>query len=209
MKTFVNLLPLEYRREKILRRRAVQWSVVWAGCLAAAAGAWWLKHDHERAALQVIRAAEQRYLPLEKLNRQGKAMQTELGELRAKGTVLRQLREDRPLVTLIGLASRSARQCNGRLVVRNMVFERKKSEADKNTGPPGPPKQEPQEPAAEQETPWASVTFEGEALDNLAIATFVAALRDTGLFRRVELKSSIGSKSPDTQAHAYSVECDI
>jgi hypothetical protein len=90
-----------------------------------------------------------------------------------------------------------------------MVFDRKKSEPDKRTGPPASPKQAPQEPAAEQETPWASVTFEGEALDNLAIATFVAALRDTGLFRRVELKSSIGSKSPDSRAHAYSVECDI
>jgi hypothetical protein len=41
------------------------------------------------------------------------------------------------------------------------------------------------------------------------VATFVVGLRDTGLFRRVELISSVGGPSAKSNLHAFSLECDI
>ena len=46
-------------------------------------------------------------------------------------------------------------------------------------------------------------------MDNVAVATFVVNLRECGLFRRVELKSSVGNSSADEQVRTYLLECDI
>ena len=183
MRTYVNLLPFQYRQGELLRRRLLQWSFVCAACAAIAVGVWWLKQSHYRASLRAKDTAERSYVPLEKLIHERDQMRTELHQLHAHGTVLGQLRAERPPLTLIGATSRSARQCGGRLVVYNVSFERKE--------------------------PSAVVAFEGEALDNVAVATFVVGLRDTGLFRRVELKSSVGKTSADSEVQSFLVQCDI
>ena len=56
---------------------------------------------------------------------------------------------------------------------------------------------------------WARVTFAGQARDNLAVATFAAALRDSGLFRRVELKSSVENNGPDPLMRSFNLICEI
>ncbi len=210
MKTFVNLLSLEYRRKELLRRRLLQWSLVWTLCAAAGVGLWWLAQSRYRASLGALEGAEQAYTPLEKLVRQTQAMQEELEQHSTKGTILSQLRDERPLLTVIGVVSQAARRCDGRLVVHDLSFQRHNQPAqtrdkDKAKGA----EEEPEEKTAEVKAPWASVTLKGEALDNLAVATFVVSLRDSGLFRRVELKSSVGNKSSKPELRSYVLECDI
>jgi hypothetical protein len=53
------------------------------------------------------------------------------------------------------------------------------------------------------------LTIEGDALDNLAIARFAAALRDAALFRDVVLESSVGKTSADRSVHSFVVRCEI
>lgn len=210
MKTFVNLLPLEYRRRRLVCRRLRQWSLVWSVCLTVALGAWWLKYERYGSLSQALSAADRANLPLAKLTRECREMQAELQELQAQDTVLGQLIEERPLVTLIGMTSKSARRCNGRLVVSQLLFER--HEERKQVGGPqvkARTQDKTEQQAAEESQPWARVTFQGKAMDNLAVATFAAALRDTGLFRRVELKSSLGNKSGYTDVRSFLLECEI
>ena len=197
MNDFINLLPLEYRRRVLLRHRLVLWAGIWAVSLAAAVGVSVSKHSAYREVRRKMEAAERAYRPLEQLTRQCITMQKELDQLHAKGTLLGQLRDKRPLLTLVGVASQSARQCRKRLVIRELLFERTLDQA--NGAAP--------ETAS---TPWASVTFKGDAKDNLSVATFVVGLRDSGLFRRVELKSSLGTKSDDDEkTRSYWLKCDI
>lgn len=197
MKDFINLLPLEYRRRVLVRRRLVLWAGIWAVSLVAAVGISVSKHAAYREVRRTMEAAERAYRPLEQLTRQCTTMQKELDQLHAKGTLLGQLRDERPLLTLVGVASQSARQCRRRLVIRDLLFERNTAQTNNET------------PAAAS-TPWASVTFKGDAKDNLSVATFVVGLRDSGLFRRVELKSSLGTKSDDDEkSRSYSLKCDI
>ena len=209
MKSHLNLLPLDYRIKALARRRILQWFLVWLSCAVAAAGLWGLKQSRCRASRQAMQAAERSYAPLEKLTGQSEAMRSELQQLRARGTTLGGLLDERPALTLIGLVSRSARQCEGRLVVQKLLFERSEQPANAdaskaNTDQDGQP-----EPATQNTEPWGLVTLEGEALDNVAVATFVVSLRDSGLFRRVELKSSVGKKSAHEQLRSYLLECDI
>ncbi len=202
MNNFINLLPLEYRRRVLLRRRLVLWAGIWAVSLVAAVGISVSKHAAYRDVRRKTEAAERAYRPLKELTQQCITMQKELDQLHAKGTLLGQLRDERPLLTLVGVASQSARQCRRRLVIRDLLFERNtdqtKGAQTKGTLP---------ETASKS---WASVTFKGDAKDNLSVATFVVGLRDSGLFRRVELKSSLGAKSSDDQkTRSYWLKCDI
>ena len=208
-KDHIDFLPLKHHRAVLLRCRLLQWSVVWVGCVAMAAAGWWLMQSRCRASRHAMEAAQRSYSPLEKLIAGRNDLQTKLGALKAKGTVFGQLRDERPLLTLIGAASRSARQCNGRLVVHSFSFKRQEDLRDTNPQKGKVRNKQSQDSPKEEETPWASVTFAGDALDNVAVATFVVALRDSGLFRRVELKSSVGNKSADAEVRSYLLECDI
>lgn len=209
MRSFNNLLPFEHRRTALLRSRFLQWCLVWIACVLIAAGLWWLKESGYRRSLDTMETAQRSYLPLKKLMRQREATRSELDRLHAKGTLLGQLREQRPILTLLGAVSESARKCGGRLVVRNLSFERHETPAETDAPARKTSKKKRQPPPEEKALPWATVTFQGDALDNLAIATFAAGLRDAGLFRRVELKSSVGKQSADTAVHSFVVECDI
>lgn len=209
MKSSLNLLPFEYRVRELVRRRLLQWSLVWVACAVTAFGVWWLKQSRCRAAGQALEAAERSYLPLERLIRESETMRTELEQLHAKGTVLGRLLDERPVLTLIGLTSQSARQCNGRLVVRNMLFERREEPLDIDDRKAKTRQNDKSESATEKTETWALVTLKGEAADNVAVAQFVVSLRDSGLFRRVELKSSVGKSSADEKLRSYLVVCDI
>ncbi len=55
MKTAINLLPPVYRRQRLVRRRAIQWSVVLLASLSAigvAAGYKGREYQHTRAAVR-------------------------------------------------------------------------------------------------------------------------------------------------------------
>ena len=52
-----------------------------------------------------------------------------------------------------------------------------------------------------------AVTLQGIGVNNLAVARFVVALRETKAFDRVELKSSAETGSADSPACSYLVEC--
>lgn len=209
MRNHVNLLPFEHRRRGLLRRTLLRWSLVWMIGAGAAAAFFWLEHGRYRSALAETEAADAAYQPLARLIRQSDASRNGLRQLHAKGTILGRLREERPVLALIAVAGESAAKCNGRLVVRSMVFDRRNLQvqsaapgaADRAKGGPQTP--------AERAPLWAAVTFQGDALDNMAVATFAAGLRDSGLFTRVELKSSLSAKSNEKPHHDFVVECEI
>jgi len=220
MKSHLNLLPLEHRARETARRQLLQWGLVWVVCAVATAGAWWLKRDRCRAVRQRLEAFERDHAPLEQIVQESARMRAELDRLLAKGTLLGKLLDEKPPLTLIGVVSRSARTCDGRLVVQTLAFRRRErppqvddpAPGDRRRGPAGAPasdRKEPAGPAAPATEPWGSVALEGKAMDNVAVATFVVNLRESGLFRRVELKSSVDKSAADGQIRTYLLECDI
>ena len=209
MKSSLNLLPFEYRVKQTARRRLLQWSLVWAACAVTFIGIWWLKHRCCRSFRQTLQVAQRSYAPLEKILQESDTMRSELDQLHAKGTILGKLLDERPALTLIGIVSQSARRCNGRLVVQSLSFQRHERPPETDAAAPDPGRKQPSKPAAEQAEPWGLVTLEGRAHDNVAVATFVVSLRESGLFRRVELKSSVGKSSAGEQLLTYLLECEI
>jgi hypothetical protein len=207
MKPFVNLLPLSYRRRQLARRLLVKWSLVWMACFAISAAACGFAWYRSQSLQQAVVAAERSAAPLQHLVEEQATMQVSIKEFDAKGTILGQVRSERPLLSLLGVVSQSARRCEGRLVVQHLGFERKDEQRTEERK--SPQSGGPQKPAPEKNEPWGRVSIRGDAMDNVTVATFVVGLRDSGLFRHVELKSCVRSPTGGREIRCYVLECDI
>lgn len=206
MKRFVNLLPWNYRRRQLVRRRLMQWGAVGAAVLLAGAG--WLGAGLvQRAEVQQLVAdLETEYAPVAELTAQLTQGRMELRRWEDRRKAAAALEETRPALTLLGLVSRCARACEGRLRIDQLSLQpRPPSPAAEPRRPASPGRTAPQPPRPSG--PSATVTIKGQALDNLAVARFVANLRETRAFQRVELKSTAEQPGGQGRLRSYLVEC--
>ena len=198
MRTYVNLLSPKYRKTALVRKLLARWCAVWVLGMIVIASVFWLnKRQYQRTA-ESMSAAEAACMPVVVTAEENTHMRGQVRRFDCRETLVGQLGDDKPMLGLLTVVSKSARVCNERIVVRDLHFEQQ-SESPTIT----PEKDKP--PA----DPGAVLVVEGDALDNLAIARFAAALRDTGLFREVELKSSVGKSSPVLPIHSFIVRCEI
>lgn len=210
MKRFVNLLPLTYRRRCLVRRALAKWLIVWMTSIALSAAACGVAWHRSRSLQQDAVAIERSAAPLGRLVAEQTQMQTSLSALDAKNSVLGQVRSDRPPLSFLGAVSQSAARCKDRLVVQHLAFERKDKQPTAGNKPPqAAVPQQPLQDGNDGSEAWGSATIRGEATDNVAVATFVAGLRDSGLFRQVELKSCLRSPTSGRETRCYIVQCDI
>ncbi len=207
MKRFVNLLPWKYRRRQLIRRRALQWAALWAVLVplgAAGVGAGLLQQAEVR---QQVADLEAQYAPVAELARQLAEGRKTLRQWQERRDAAAALEETRPALTLLGLVSRCARACDGRLRIEKLSLQPRQTSAaaeSPKAPPPGRPGPQAPRPAS---GPSATVTIQGQALDNLAVAQFVAHLRETRAFERVELKSTAEQPGGPTPVRSYLVEC--
>lgn len=197
MKNRLNLMPWQCRKSQLMRLRLAQWFLPWAvagGLVLAACVAKWEQWQLRRDRVQRL---EREYVPTDALLTEIKAFGDRLEEFRSREAVLAQLDSPRPALTLLGLVSRSARECQGRLRVEHVSLHVEGDAAKPgNAGSSG---------AAPGRT--TAVTIKGDATDNLAVARFVLALRETKAFDRVELKSTQEQPADRRQTRSYLVEC--
>jgi len=208
MKPFINLIPLERRRMQLVRTRLCQWAAIWSICCLIVAAIGWRKYQCYSQARKAADTAEELYQPFLKLQREKLAMQRERKQLGAKDTILGRLQTEEPMLALVGVVSDSARGCKDRLFVRSFRFERREEPpiaVDKNT----PSSKSPTGTDQQVAPVWGRIAVKGESLDNIAIAAFATALRNTGVFRQVELKSSMEKKSSDAKTRSFALQCDI
>lgn len=206
MKPCINLLPLNYRRRRLMHRSLWWWLPVWLVCIVAAT-AYWLVFERSGPLDQQIMVAEQEVVPLNRLLRETASMRTRLKASITQGSLLGQMRNDLPPLSLLGAVSQSAALCKGRLFVERLDFQRKEQTRTTAGGSPG--LGSPQASRPETREAWGAATLQGSAVDNVAVSIFVVGLRDSGLFRRVELKSCVRSSEGGRETRRYILECEI
>jgi Tfp pilus assembly protein PilN len=221
MKTHLNLLPWRCRRTQLLWLRLRQW--LWPCCIAAAAGVICLAAQASRyaAARQRLEEQEREYLPLESLDSQIAALKGRVQQQTREIEAIRQLEGSRPALTLLGLVSQCARDCQGQLQVESLSFQAASPRAKGAASAPqtanepskapaktlGPAAKTADKEPPEPEADSTLVTIRGVALDNLSAARFIAALRQTKAFRRVDLKSTKEQPMGATRVCSWMVEC--
>ncbi len=198
MKTFVNMLPESFRKRNLLRLRLAQWAPVWVLVFAGAASACWSEYSKFTAASDVALAKERQYAVVDRLNVELVSIRERLKGLQEHEAIAAELVNNQPLLSLVGIVSRSARQCGGKLRIEKFSLGRGTPSASRTN--------QQQTPAA---APRRQLVLQGKSVDNLAIPKFVALLRQAGIFEQVELKSAKEGRSEGDRAHSYLVECSL
>ena len=198
-----NLLPLEFQRRLLIRSRLLQWSVVWGVITVAVAGLAVHRVCFMFAQQERVQVMERQSEPLRNTVAENERLRGQLEEMTGREVLLGELDSAAYPLQLMGLVSRGASACEERLQVREFSLQRVQNAPRQTTTTSAPAEVEQSQPVAEM----MRLTLEGRAVDDLAIARFVTALRQTRVFESVELKSSVGSQFGNTWTREYQVAC--
>ena len=202
MTTSINLVPYSFRRRLLIRRRLRQWTVAWV--LAACGAGSVSLEDYGLVLTRQHRLSqlEQKCEPLRLQERASVKMQEELDRLYDRESLLAKLeRSDQPaqLIGIIGQAATGERRevhiGNFELVpISQMVTEQK---VDSNG----------QTRSISREIVRMQLQLDGLGLDDLAVAGFVAQLREAGVFQSVNLRSSVDARGLSPDVRQFQVVC--
>jgi hypothetical protein len=184
----VNLLPVAFRRRILFRKRLRQWAPAWLIAAAAAASLAFSSQSSLDAQRAHLSRLEQQTEPLQTLVRENRQLRTRLDAIAGRQSLLAVLEPKLRPVQLLGLVSRCAREAGARVQIR--TFALVPAPAKASTAPAPARRSAAQKPTAAPAAPPFRLDLAGVAADDLAIAEFVAALREQGAFRTVELRSS-------------------
>lgn len=199
MKTSLNILPYNLRLRQLVCARILQWCLICGAVSTAAGGVLYAtKYLPYQARESELQARERKYAPLNKLKTELDAMRAEMDDLRKREALAMSLADDVPDLTLLGVVSRAAKQSNGKVYVKVLSL-------DRETVQSAPAVDEPA--GSTTQSRGGVLKLQGAGLDNLSVARFVAALRDSEVFEKVELKSTGIQAASDTGARSYLVEC--
>jgi len=197
MKTVINLLPPAYRRQRLVRRRAIQWTVGLVVTLSAIAVARWYKGREYHALQQQLAAVAREGQPAQAMFRDIIAMRAQIERLQQHQTIAQELEQQRQVLTLLGAVSQAARSTEGRLrVVDCRVVDLQATVIAENRG--------------EGAVHPGTVTLIGVALDSPTVAEFHEGLMRSGLFADVKLL--IKSNEHDQlgpELYDYEVRCEL
>ncbi len=205
MKNHVNLLPLKHRRAALVRSLLTQWCAVWLTAIVVLAGVIWLNETYYVRILAAVSDHEIACTPVTATATDNQYMRERVHRFDRHETLVGQLGDDKPVLCFLAAVSKSAQLCDGRVVVRDLDFQQQPEGSTPSARGSVPSTLE----GASVSAPEAVLTIKGDALDNLAIARFAAALRDSSLFRDVELQSSVGKPAPNRPIHSFVVRCEI
>lgn len=192
MKTFVNLLPQPFLRRQLMVQRIMQWSAVLVGVVVVGAlvgGIQWKRLKNQEATLAFL---ANEYGPVEQMQQEIGEIQQRIEQVKQSETLVLGLADEESMLSLIGIVSDAARQCDGNVVVRNLKVER-------NTGMRNG-----------KNAAYRVLTLEGVGTDNIAVARFARALTDSNAFDDVQLKSTAVKGAPQSQLpdeRSYTLEC--
>lgn len=196
MKTAINLLPVAYRRQRLVRRRAIQWSLVLAAALATIGAAGWFKSHEYRLLERQLAAVNRESRPAQAMLREIAVMRKQIERLQQRQTIAQELEQQRQALALLGAISQAARNTDGRLrVVDCRVNDLQATEVDEH-----------QEESAHHP---GTVTLLGVALDSPTVAEFNDGLLRSGLFADVKLIKSNERTEVGPEMFDYEVRCEL
>ncbi|MCM2373596.1 PilN domain-containing protein [Rhodopirellula sp. ICT_H3.1] len=196
-------MPWRFQLYLIVRDSVIRWLVVCGVIVLVAPIYWHFQKDRLSASADALALLESRCAPVRAFESENSRMAQRVKELRARQTLLARLDDQQVPFRLMGLISQSSKHSGGGVQLKNVSIERV-HEKTVPTATVTSAKGEPAKPVHQEVT---RLRLNGTAQGNIAISRFVAALRDTSVFTKVELKSSVGARKDDSRTQTFLVEC--
>jgi len=192
MKRSLNLIPMKSLRRQTIRRALRQWMIISAVTLVGVSAVAWWKWNQTNDKQRLLQAAQLQYAPLKKLEEETDSLRKDSVSLEQRERLALELSQKRSMLTLLGQLSLAASNAGGDVNVNQLEMETETR---------------PGETDEEAATLESKLTLRGIGVDDVAIARFVAQLRDSQLFYDVQLTSTGSNKVGDIESKLYTVEC--
>jgi hypothetical protein len=196
MKNSLNLMPAVYRRQRLARRRAVQWGLVLLVTLSVIFLTRWYKVCEYDALHQQLEASSREGRPTQAMLQEIVAMRGRVDQLQKHRTIAGQLEQQRQVLALLGAVSKAAQQTGGKLRLTDCRVVDLQATADAESG-------------GEDANQAGTVTLVGTALDSPAVAEFHDGLVRSGLFADVKLVKSNELGDVEPVLYEYEVRCEL
>lgn len=205
---YVNLLPDTFLRRLMLRRQASRWGLTALLTLVVTGGFVAAKYcgvasARKRQSMTALRSKDLHAIKADtgRLLEDAKTIESSIESLKQAQP------EDRTLA-LLGIASRTAKKLDGKVHLKQLTTQRAPVNTPSQNSPQNPvqPGKKPAPAAAAIHAP-NDFLLEGDADDATAIAVFIEALRETGLFARVDLTATNEATGGNTAARHFRVDC--
>jgi Tfp pilus assembly protein PilN len=194
MRIAINLLPVVYRRQQIVRKRVIQWTTIVCAVVAVGWGWHWLERREELLLSQQLDSLEREHTPTRTMFKQIVNMRQQLDELHQQENVARELEYQRNALALLGVISETAEASKGRVQVTSVEVT-------------GFQSMQAVKPAEGQEQVTEGVVVRGVSLDNPAVADMLGGLQDSGMFSRVEVVMKERAEG-DLSLRDYELRCE-
>jgi hypothetical protein len=195
MKTAINLLPAAYQRQLVVRRRALQWSVVLGIGLVVGGVVRWIDVRESRDVAQRLELLSQEHAPTQTMLKQLVDMRRELDESQQLAVVAAELEYQRPVLSLLGILSEIGERTGGKLRVTKLDL----------TGL----QQAPSSKTDQRGATSAGILVSGVSLDNPSVAKLVTGLNDSGFFAHTYLVKSRELGEDTSALREYEVKCEF
>jgi glycine/D-amino acid oxidase-like deaminating enzyme len=196
MKSALNLLPPVYRRQRLARRRAVQWGLIFMVTLSTIFLIRWYKVREYHALRRQLEAISREGRPAQAMLREIAGMRNQIDQLQKHQTIAQELEQQRQVLALLGAVSKAARETGGRLRLTDCRVVDLQATAATEMG-------------SDDATHAGTVTLVGVALDSPAVAEFHDGLLRSGLFADVKLIKSNEQNEVGTALYEYEVRCEL
>jgi len=175
MRTMINMLPASYRRQQIVRNRAVQWTTIIAAVLATGWTWHWIEMREHTYLSQRLEVLSREHAPTQMMLKQVVDMRHQLKELQQQESVAKELETQRNALKLLAVISDTAQKTKGRLRVTKFELANFQNSGKTDAG-------------AASNSPPGGLVLSGISLDNRSVADFHDGLQHSGIFSHVELK---------------------
>lgn len=176
MRTMINMLPASYRRQQMLRNRCTQWASAISVMLVVGWGWHWLEMREQAKLSRQLDVLSREHAPTRTMLKQVIDMRRQLKELDEHEEVAKELETQRNALTLLGVISNTTQKTKGRLRVTKMELSNFQSPSVAAI-------------AAESAPPPGGLLLAGVSLDNPSVALLMDGLKNSGIFRKVDLKT--------------------
>lgn len=200
MRIKINLLPVSYRRQRIVRKRSIQWISVFCAVVLLGWSWHWYERREELALAQQLESLEREYAPTKTMLKQLVVMRQKLDELQQHEIVARELEYHRNALTLLGVISETAQATKGRVRVTKVQLTGLQNM--RVSRPDAAPREAPTETSD-------GLLVSGVSLDDRAWAELLDGLQDSGMFSHVELLVLKERDESEVSLRDYELRCEF
>lgn len=201
MSDHLNLLPYDFRRRGLLRRRRKLWVIIWTLAGLAMAGVYGVSYAAMKSQRDELLELEASCEPLRKLETNSQSITKSLAELGGRKSLLAKLDRGEQPVQLIGLLADAVRRVEEQVVVNDLLIDpfridEKYTEKDAQG----------QEKQLVRQLDRFRLRITALGSDDLHVAHFVSILKDSPVFEGVTLIST-GEPLQRSGLREFIVEC--